>query len=201
MNPRKLTERRIVIASHNEGKIYEITTMLSPFGKSLESSRSLQLIEPDETGSTYLENALQKAHAASDATGLVVLADDSGIEVDALGGEPGLHTAPFTHAAGGRHEVFRQWAMNEAIRENPQAHFVCVQVLLWPDGHYESFLGRVSGMLTFPPRGEHGHGYDPIFIPHGFNQTLAQMSTQEKNTCSHRFIALNRLIDACIKAS
>lgn len=192
---RKLMEKRLVIASHNQGKIKEISEMLAKYDVELLTAQGLDLLEPEEDGCTYLENALIKARACTKATGLPCLADDSGIEVDALGGGPGLHTAPYTKELGGRENVFALWQKNEAIRKNPRAHFVCVQVLAWPDGHYESSMGRVGGMLTFPPRGQGGHGYDPVFIPDGFTKTVAEMSLAEKNHCSHRFLALKYIAD------
>ncbi len=195
---RQFLEDRLVIASHNDGKIREISALLKPFGIHCDSAKSLNLIEPDETGSTYFENALEKALACAKATGLAVLGDDSGVEVHALAGEPGLHTAPYTKQHGGREAVFAKWARLPELQKDPIAEFVCVMVIVWPDGHYESFEGRVRGKLTFPPRGEGGHGYDPVFIPDGYDQTIAEMSFAEKNSCSHRFIALNRFIDACL---
>lgn len=197
MASRKFLESRLVIASHNEGKIKEISALLKPFNVDVTSSKALQLIEPYESGDTYLENALIKARACSDATGFCVLSDDSGIELAALGNKPGVHTAPFTKDHGGLDVVFAEWASNPAIALNPSATFMCVQVLLWPDGHYEYFTGMVSGRLTFPRRGSNGHGYDPVFIPNGFDKTVAEMTDAQKNSCSHRFIALNQLINTC----
>lgn len=196
--PRQFHHDQLVIASHNQDKIDEITSLLRPFHIVCESARSLNLIVPDEDGSTYLENARIKAEAACRATGLPALGDDSGIEVDALFGEPGLHTAPFTKAHGGREAVFALWAASPQIAKNPRAHFICVLVLFWPDGHYEYFTGKVSGNLQFPPRGNGGHGYDPVFIPDGYTKTAAEMSLLEKNRCSHRYLALQRLIDGCM---
>ena len=190
---RKLMEKRLVIASHNGGKIKEISDMLSPYGLEILTAAQLCLLEPEEDGHTYLENALIKARACTKATGLPCLADDSGIEVAALGGAPGLHTAPYTKELGGRENVFALWQKNEAIIKNPRAHFVCVQVLAWSDGYYESSMGRVGGVLSFPPRGQGGHGYDPVFIPDGYTKTVAEMSFEEKNHCSHRFLALKHI--------
>lgn len=198
-NPRQLLEASLVIASHNKDKIQEISALLTPVGIACESSRSLQLIEPEENGVNYFENAFTKAKAAAITSGRPSLGDDSGIEVDAFLGEPGLHTAPYTQAQGGREAVFAQWAADKNIKANPRAHFLCTLVLYWPDGHYETFFGKVSGNLSFPPRGSGGHGYDPVFIPDGFDRTIGEMSFDEKNICSHRFIALRKMIDACIK--
>jgi XTP/dITP diphosphohydrolase len=195
--PRKLTEKCLVIASHNQGKITEIESMLKDFGLEIFTASGLGLPEPDEDGQTYLENALIKARACAAATGLPSLADDSGIEVLALGGLPGLHTAPYTKEHGGREKVFQLWASMPEIKANPQAQFICVQVLAWPDGHYESSSAQVGGMLTFPPSGRGGHGYDPVFVPNGFKKTVAEMTLDEKNLCSHRFLALKSIIFQC----
>ncbi|OJX12812.1 MAG: hypothetical protein BGO77_04920 [Caedibacter sp. 37-49] len=196
---RKFTDSRLIIASHNKGKIDEITSLLEAFNISVTSSAALGLIEPEETGSTYLENALIKAQACVTQTGLPALSDDSGLEVEALEGAPGVNTAPYTKAQGGHHKVFDLWAKNTDIKKNPRATFVCVQVLLWPDDHQEIFEGRVQGRLTFPPQGEHGHGYDPIFIPEGYTKTIAEMPLSAKNMCSQRFLALEQLIKSCFK--
>ncbi|AIL12349.1 hypothetical protein IM40_00560 [Candidatus Paracaedimonas acanthamoebae] len=196
---RKFTESHLIIASHNQGKINEISHLLSPFNVEVTSSAALKLIEPEETGRTYLENALLKAKACVDKTGLPALSDDSGLEVEALNGHPGLHTAPYAKAHGGYDKVFELWAGNAEIQKNSRASFYCVQVLLWPDGHQEIFEGRVKGKVTFPPQGIHGHGYDPIFIPEGYTKTAAEMSLAEKNKVSHRFLALQKLIESCFK--
>ncbi|MBN9412373.1 MAG: RdgB/HAM1 family non-canonical purine NTP pyrophosphatase [Candidatus Paracaedimonas acanthamoebae] len=196
---RKFTESQLVIASHNQGKIEEITQLFSPFNIKLSSSAALGLVEPEETGGTYLKNALLKARACVTETGLPALSDDSGLEVEALDGNPGVDTAPYAKALGGYDKVFDLWANHPEIQKNVKASFYCVQVLLWPDGHQEVFEGRVRGRLTFPPRGIHGHGYDPIFIPEGCNQTVAEMPLIEKNKVSHRFLALQQLIESCFK--
>jgi XTP/dITP diphosphohydrolase len=196
---RKFTEPRLVIASHNKGKIDEIAHLLESFNVEVTSSAALALIEPKETGLTYLENALLKARVCVAETGLPVLGDDSGLEVEALGGHPGVNTAPYTKEQGGHNKVFELWAHNAEIQKNPRASFYCIQVLLWPDDHQEVFEGRVQGRLTFPSRGVHGHGYDPIFIPEGYTTTVAEMPLIEKNKCSHRSLALQRLIESCFK--
>lgn len=194
---RKFTESQLIIASHNQGKINEISHLLAPFNIDVTSSEALNLLEPEETGRTYLENALLKAKTCVTKTGLPALSDDSGLEVESLRGEPGVNTAPYAKALGGYEAVFESWSQNAAIRKNSRASFYCVQVLLWPDGHHEIFEGRVKGNLTFPPRGIYGHGYDPIFVPDGFIQTIAEMPLSEKNKCSHRFFALQQLIETC----
>lgn len=196
--PRQFQGRELVIASHNTGKIGELQALLAPYPIEVLNARDLSLPEPDETGATYLANALIKAQAAATLTQKPAIGDDSGIEVEALGRKPGLHTAPFTKEQGGLESVFLQWSSSPEIRENPKATFVCVQVLAWPDGHYEFFEGVVEGHLEFPPRGQGGHGYDPVFVPQGYDRTVAEMSLAEKNACSHRFIALRKLVLACI---
>jgi XTP/dITP diphosphohydrolase len=194
---RKFIGKSLVIASHNAGKINEITALLSPFGIEVLNAAVLNLPIPDETGSTYLENAIIKAQACTMATNLPCIADDSGVEVAALGNAPGVDTAPYTIAHGGREQVFSLWEKNPAIKENPAAQFVCVQVLAWPDGHLECFESAITGHLSFPPRGAGGHGYDPVFVPEGFRQTMAEMPLEEKNLCSHRFLAFQKLIKEC----
>lgn len=195
---RKLDSKRIMVASHNAGKIGEISSLLSVYGIKTLNAAALGLPEPEENGSTYLENALLKAKACLDLTKLAILADDSGIEVEALSSKPGLDTAPFTEKLGGKERVFSLWAGDKRIQENPKAHFICVQVLMWPDGHYEHFFAEVPGRLVFPPRGSGGHGYDPVFIPKGHERTMAEMTFDEKRNISHRFKALAALISACI---
>jgi XTP/dITP diphosphohydrolase len=189
--PRQFQDQELVIASHNSGKIEEVAAFLAPFSVRVLNARDLKLPEPEETGSTYLENALIKARACALVTQKPSLGDDSGLEVAAMNNEPGLHTAPYTKQHGGRDNVFAMWAKNPEIAKNPKATFVCVLVLAWPDGHYESFEGVVEGQLTFPPRGQGGHGYDPVFVPDGHSRTIAEMTLGEKNRCSHRYIALN----------
>jgi XTP/dITP diphosphohydrolase len=197
--PRLFTDNHLVIASHNPGKIREISSMLQTYGLNLFDASSLNLPEPEETGSTYLENALKKASVAVELTKMPAISDDSGIEVDALLGSPGLDTAPYTKELGGLDNVFALWAAHEGIKKNPKASFVCLQVLMWPDGHYEYFMAKVDGQLKFPARGGGGHGYDPVFMPDGHNCTMAEMPLQEKNRYSHRFLALQGLLEACLK--
>lgn len=192
---RKLDTPSFIIASHNQGKIREISSYVADYNIVTQSSASLKLEEPEETGATYFENALLKARSCSLLTGKPALGDDSGIEVFALEKKPGLHTSRYTHHHGGLVKVFAQWMSNKDIIADPRAQFFCVQIMYWPDGHYECFEGIVEGRLIFPPRGDFGHGYDPIFIPNGHSLTLAQM---EKNTCGHRAMALRKFVDACI---
>jgi XTP/dITP diphosphohydrolase len=189
---RKFTSHSLVVASHNQDKIKEISLCFAHTGIKIFSSKDFNLYEPEETGNTYLENALIRACMA--ATHLPALADDSGIEVEALFGQPGLDTAPYTKKLGGRDQVFALWQNLPAIKANAKAQFMCTQVLLWPDEHYEHFETIVYGTLTFPPRGSYGHGYDPIFIPAGHTKTMAEMPWSEKKNFSHRSLTLDKLI-------
>jgi XTP/dITP diphosphohydrolase len=190
---RKFIEKNLVLATHNQGKINEIKNILSSLSIKIITAKELGLIEPNEDGHTYLENALIKARACAQSSGMLSLSDDAGVEVEALGNNPGVHTAPFTKEMGGREKVFALWREDERIKHNPNVRFVSVNVLAWPDGHYEFSEGIVSGKLVFPPRGENGFGYDPTFMPDGSNKTMAEMSGEEKNRYSHRFLALKGL--------
>lgn len=196
---RKFTEETLLIATHNQGKIEEIAALLSAFPLLLHNAAALNLLAPEENGDSYLENALLKAKAAVKATNLVALADDSGLEVAALNGAPGLDTAPFTAEQGGHKKVFELWQKRAEIIRDPRASFVCFQVLAWPDGHCEYFSAKINGTLSFPPRGSGGHGYDPIFVPDGYDKTVAEMNFAEKHACSHRLQALQKLIERCMK--
>jgi XTP/dITP diphosphohydrolase len=199
---RRLTEPRLLVASHNKGKLEEILTLLSPYPVELVSARALGLHEPAETETTFLGNARIKAHAAARGTGLPTLADDSGIEVEALGGCPGVFTADWATTPQGRdfeHAMLRTWEqLKEAHAPRPwRARFCCTLVLAWPDGHEEVFEGRVEGQCVWPMRGKQGHGYDPMFQPDGYELTFAEMAPAEKNRISHRAIAFARLTAAC----
>ncbi|PZU07940.1 RdgB/HAM1 family non-canonical purine NTP pyrophosphatase [Sphingomonas sp.] len=201
---RRLEPGRIVIASHNEGKVREIRALLEPYGIEPVSAASLGIPEPEETGTTFFANAELKARYSADLSGLVALADDSGLCVDALGGDPGVYTANWAETADGT----RDWPMamrkvEDAIQaRGPEAgrdaHFVCVLSLCWPDGHVESFEGRVEGTLTWPPRGTVGFGYDPVFVPHGDTRTFAELDPAEKKAISHRTDAFRKLVAACL---
>ncbi|MDA0786074.1 MAG: RdgB/HAM1 family non-canonical purine NTP pyrophosphatase [Proteobacteria bacterium] len=199
---RKFDDSRLVIASHNAGKVREIADLLSPFAVSVQSAGDLGLPEPEETGATFAENAILKARASAEGSGQVALADDSGFSVAALGGAPGIHAARFAERADGVRDF--DWAMeqlHEASAEaaDDQAWFTCALALAWPDGHVEVFEGRVEGTLAWPPRGDRGFGYDPIFVPRGSTQTFAEMEPDAKHAISHRAIAFAALIDACFK--
>jgi len=198
---RRFTDDRLVIASHNDGKVREIADLLAPFSIAVESAGALGLPEPEETGTTFAENAILKARASADGSGRAALADDSGFSVAALGGAPGIRAARFAERADGVRDF--DWAMEQinAARSDAGddlAWFTCALALAWPDGHVEVFEGRVDGTLTWPPRGDRGFGYDPIFIPAGGAATFAEMDPDAKHAISHRAIAFRALIDACL---
>jgi XTP/dITP diphosphohydrolase len=200
---RRLAEPRLVVATHNRGKLEEIADLLTPFPVEVVSAASLGLPEPTETETTFLGNARIKAHAAAAASGLPALADDSGIEVDGLGGAPGVYTADWAETPQGRdfvHAMRRTWdALETANEPYPRtARFRCTLVLAWPDGHDEVFEGRIEGQCVWPMRGEQGHGYDPIFQPDGYEITLGEMDRWEKNRISHRGDAFRKMVAACL---
>ncbi|MGA0616388.1 RdgB/HAM1 family non-canonical purine NTP pyrophosphatase [Paracoccus sp. KR1-242] len=200
---RKLTEGKLLVATHNKGKLEEIRAMLAPHGIDVTSAGELGLAEPDETETTFIGNARIKARAAVQATGLPVLADDSGITVDGLDGAPGVYTADWAETPNGRdfmQAMTRTWSEldQRGVPEPRTAQFRATLILLWPDGHEEIFEGIAPGRLTWPPRGQQGHGYDPIFIPDGQDRTFAEMSADEKNLISHRADAFRKLEAACV---
>jgi XTP/dITP diphosphohydrolase len=176
----------VVVASHNTGKVREILDLLVPFGIEVKSAAELGLPEPEESGATFAENAVIKARAAAKASGLPALADDSGLSVMALNGEPGIHSARW--AGKNRDFSLAMQKVEDKLRkkgavrtEERRARFVCVLALAAPDGEVETFTGRVDGTLVWPPRGDKGFGYDPIFLPDGHSRTFGEMSAQEKH--------------------
>ena len=187
------------MASHNPGKIREISYLLEPYGIGVLAAADLEIEEPEETGATFLENAILKAKASAEALGLPALADDSGLVVPALDGAPGTRSARW---AGPKRD-FKQ-AMARLFKElgdrDRSAHFVCSLVLAWPDGHAESFEGKVFGTLVWPMRGERGFGYDPIFLAEGEAQTFGEMEPVRKHGISHRAEAFRQLVVACFAA-
>lgn len=199
---RRLEERDLVVATHNQGKLEEISDLLAPFGVTVTSNADHGLPEPDETEQTFVGNARIKAHAAAQATGLPALADDSGIEIEALGGKPGVHTADWAETPEGRDFVMameRAWSELEAA-DAPyprRARFCCTLVLAWPDGHDEVFEGKMDGQIVWPMRGDRGHGYDPIFQPDGYDMTFGEMDRWEKNRISHRANAFAKFVKGC----
>jgi XTP/dITP diphosphohydrolase len=189
---------RLVIASHNQGKVREIADLLAPFGVDAVSAGKLGLYEPEESGANFAENASLKAIAAAKASGLPALADDSGLEVAALGGAPGINSARW----GGVEKDFGL-AMERVHREldasratNLTANFTCALALASPDGESKVFEGKVSGTLTWPPRGTRGFGYDPIFVPEGYKDTFGEMAPKLKDSISHRARAFEKLMMA-----
>lgn len=201
MSARRLAPGRLVLASHNAGKLREFAGLLAPYGLDVVSVKELGLPEPEETGTTFLENARIKALAATSATGLLALADDSGCEVAALGGAPGVYTADWATQPDGTRDYYP--AMARIAREaegNPDRRcaFVATLVLAWPDGHTEGFEGRTEGRWVYPPRGEKGFGIDPIFVPEGQALTFGEMAPEEKARLSHRARAFAALAAACL---
>ena len=196
---RKLGPGKLVIASHNPGKVREIGELLAPYGIETVSAAALDLPEPDETGTTFIANAELKAMQAADLSGLPALADDSGLCVEALNGDPGIFSARWA----GENKDFglaMQLVWDNIAAKGPEeghdAHFVCALALAWPDGHVEAFEGRVDGTITWPPRGDKGFGYDPIFQPQGHSISFGQMEPEKKHAMSHRADAFAQLVAA-----
>lgn len=200
---RRLAPGRLVVATHNLGKLEEFRALLAGHPVELVSAGELGLDEPAETETSFLGNARIKAHTAAGASGLPALADDSGIEIDALDGAPGVYTADWAEGPGGRDFVRAMTRAHEALvaggRPEPwTARFRATLVLAWPDGHEESFEGRIEGRCVWPMRGASGHGYDPMFQPDGFDVTLGELPLAEKNRISHRADAVRRFAAACL---
>ncbi len=196
---RKLQPGRLVIASHNEGKVREIRALLAPYGVEPVSAGSLGLPEPPENGTTFIANAEIKARSAADLSGLPALADDSGLAVEALGGEPGIYSARWAGESkdfGLAMKLVHEQLVNAGPEAGRDAHFVCALSLCWPDGHVESFEGRVDGTIVWPPRGTHGFGYDPIFQPLGYDISFGEMDPDAKHAISHRADAFRKLVAA-----
>lgn len=200
----------VIIATHNPGKLREMRELLAPYGIATQSTGELGFPEPEETGTTFAENARIKAVAAARASGKPAFADDSGLVVDALGGEPGIHSARWA----GPDKDFRaainriQTLLIERGAKTPEqrrAHFIAALCLAWPDGHVEDFEGHVDGVAVWPPRGDKGFGYDPLFRPDGFDITFGQMNADEKRglppqgrALSHRARAFMKLAETCL---
>ena len=202
---RRFASPKLVVATHNRGKADEIRTMLSPFGVDIVSIGDLGLPAPPETGTTFESNATIKALAAARASGLPALADDSGLSVEALGGEPGVYTAdwegPTRDAMVGMRRI-QEELKKRGVPDTDAARsatFHCVLALAWPDGHVERMEGALEGRIVWPPRGSGGHGYDPCFQPVGETRTNAEMAPAEKNAISHRGRAFAKLVEACFR--
>jgi XTP/dITP diphosphohydrolase len=199
---RRFTDPKLVLATHNPGKVQEIVELLAPWHVGVVSSGELGLDEPEETGETFSDNALLKARAAAKATGLPALADDSGLCVHGLDGRPGVHTADWATVDGKSRDFNRAMQRVQAeLGANPDrsARFMSTLALVWPDGHEEVFEGWVEGTLVWPPRGTIGWGYDPMFMPKGDSRTYGEMPAEEKHATSHRARALAKLIAACFE--
>lgn len=213
---RKLEPGKLVIASHNEGKVREIRELLGPYGIAPVSAAELDLPEPDETGVTFADNADLKARTAADLSGLPALADDSGLCVEALGDRPGIFSARWALAdshvdpAADPGELSGERDFGRAMRRvhdelealgpdvSRNAHFVCALAVCWPDGHSEWFEGRVDGTLVWPPRGKNGFGYDPVFVAAGHETTFGEMDPAKKHAISHRADAFAKLVAALL---
>ena len=199
---RRFVGERLLVATHNLGKLEEIAKLLEPFALAVTSAGALGLAEPVETETTFIGNARLKARIAAQATGLPALADDSGIEIDALNGAPGVYTADWAETPTGRDfamAMTNTWAKLEALSAPypRSARFCCTLVLAWPDGHDEVFEGQMQGQIIWPMRGVQGHGYDPIFQPDGYNITFGEMNRWQKNQISHRADAFRKLVKGC----
>ena len=201
---------RLVIATHNQGKLAEMRELLAPYGIDAISAGEMGLPEPEETGTTFRDNARIKAEAAAKASGLPAFADDSGLAVDALDGAPGIYSARW---AGPGKDFFvamrtvedKLSALGATAPERRRAHFVSALCVAWPDGHVEEFEARVDGSLVWPPRGDKGFGYDPMFLPDGHSRTFGEMGSDEKHGLpprgkglSHRARAFVKLAEACL---
>ncbi len=199
---RKFDGDRLLVATHNKGKLEEVAHLLEPFGVSVVGAGEMDLPEPEETEDTFVGNARIKAHAAAKATGLPALSDDSGITIDALDGAPGVYTADWAETGNGRDFLMAMTrAHNELEEKNAPyprtAQFRSTLVLAWPDGHDEVFEGIAPGYLVWPIRGEGGFGYDPMFVHDGYDITFAEMDRWEKNKISHRGRAVEMFVKGC----
>jgi XTP/dITP diphosphohydrolase len=197
---RKFSGDRLLVATHNKGKLDEIIDLFKGRSLAISSAGELGLPEPAETAGTFVGNARIKAHAAAQASGMVSLADDSGLCVDALNGQPGVYSADWAEFPGGRNFDLAMERVCTSLDElgafpNATAYFMCTLVLAWPDGHDEVFEGRIDGRIVCPGRGLLGHGYDPIFQPDGYDLTFGEMDRWEKNRISHRAAAFRQLLE------
>ena len=198
---RKFSGSELVVGTHNKGKLAEISSLLRGREIRIYSAADFHLESPPETGATFIENAVLKARFVAEATGKIALADDSGICVEALSGAPGVHTADWAEENGARDFNHAMKKIHEGIGDNPnrKAQFVSVLTLCWPDGHCETVEGFAQGRIVWPPRGNHGHGCDPIFLPDGYSITYAEMPAAEKNQISHRAESFHRMMDKCFR--
>ena len=195
---RPFAGNRLVVASHNQGKVEEISALLVPFAIDAVSAGTLGLAEPEETGTSFEANAALKAKAAADASGLPAIADDSGLVIPALGGAPGIYSARWAGASKDFGFAMKRVHAELGDRDR-SARFVAVLALAWPDGSLELFRGEAPGRLVWPPRGERGFGYDPMFVPLGGSQTFGEMEPAEKHKISHRAHAFAKLVEGCLR--
>lgn len=197
---RKFDGGKLVIATHNSGKVVEIADLLAPFGADLVSAGELGLPEPEETGSSFIANAELKALAATKGSGFPALADDSGLVVPTLGGDPGIYSARWAGPSKNFQSAMRKVEDGLRGEKDRTARFVSALTLAWPDGHTVSVEGTVRGELTWPPRGDRGFGYDPVFVPVGYDITFGEMDPVEKHQISHRADAFRKLVNLCLKS-
>ena len=206
MAPRRLTEPRILIASHNPGKVREIGDLLRPYAVAVVSAGELGLPEPEETGASFIANGILKAEAAALASGLPAIADDSGLAVDALDGAPGILSARWAgpdkdFAMAMRNVEERLQGIGATTPRQRTARFICALAVAWPDHERAVFEGRVAGTLVWPPRGDRGFGYDPMFLPDGHDLTFGEMEPDAKHSISHRARAFRQLVEAVFESA
>lgn len=196
---RRFEGGKIAIASHNPGKVAEIAELLGPWDADIVAAADLGLPEPEETGATFAANAELKARTAAETAGIPALADDSGLEVGALGGEPGIHSARWAGPEKDFGAAMQR--VEDALKgeDDRRARFVCALALSWPGGPIEAFEGSVSGTLVWPPRGDKGFGYDPIFVAEGHKITFGEMDAEDKHQISHRANAFRKLVHGCFQ--
>ena len=199
---RKFSQKALIIATHNEGKLQEIKKLFEKFRLTIKSASQFGLTEPKETETSFVGNARIKAHYVARKTGLPALADDSGIEIESLGGAPGVYTADWAETKTGRDFNFAMKKVWEKVQKTSYvepyaAQFCSTLVLAWPDGHDEVFSGVIKGTLVWPIKGKNGHGFDPMFKPNGCNLTFGQMNRWEKNRISHRGLAFTKMLKHC----
>ena len=200
---RKFQEKDLVLATHNSGKIQEFKHLFGKVNFNITDIGQYSPKTPEENGGSFWENSLIKAREATKLTGLVSLADDSGLCVDILNGAPGIYSADWAIKSDGSRDF--KFATNKLVREIKKTNFVgpctgyfiCSLILYWPDNHFEKFEGKIYGEIIWPGKGERGHGYDPVFLPNGYEETFGQMDRWKKNRISHRGLAVNKLLDSC----
>ena len=200
---RKFEEKELVLATHNLGKIEEFKHLFGDVGFSINDIGQYSWVQPEESGKSFWENSLIKAREATNLTGLVSLADDSGLCVDILKGAPGIYSADWAIMSDGSRDF--EMATAKLVKEVERtgsskpftAYFICSLILYWPDGHFEKFEGKIYGEIVWPGRGEKGHGYDSVFLPNGYKETFGQMDRWNKNKISHRGLAMDNLLGNC----